>query len=609
MCASNCKGSIQHPIIEKEKDSFDYLQNEWHENPLNDNWTAGQLFTLMMRAQVHSDEDFNGDISDSLNNYKYQTIDKIFTDDIGDISLLNDNDVRINTKVNDIDMDNLSRSKNGNVSVLQNKQLANNKGDNGDDLVTWNSAAVQEDWWSVCQLPVFVVLFAVIGVLAITFVVLLWLKSQMIQSEKEKKLSGLDSNQIQLTSSSCPCPSPGIVPDEQWICHTVINLKSSNGENDPAAVQVQPQESCNLPQVLASKVEDVEKRPEAIRIKAKGLLERRGSSASLTIDLPQTLYDNNTHVVTPTRECTSEEFLLSAGNVLSRSQLKKCLKNVQSLHHEFWEIPLNHQEKSVVTGCGTKNRYRSILPNERTRVKLSSNDDNPLDSYINANYMRGYDGEEKAYIATQGPLPNTIQDFYRMVWNDRSPIIVMITKLYEKAKAKCELYFPMEVDEVAKYGDFQVTVVSVQPKQGYVVRELLLEHNGETRRLLHYWYDTWPDHKTPQNAHSIVAMATEIEKCRTSFKNLKSPNNNEGQNVSDGPVIVHCSAGIGRTGCFIAISLAICQLLEEDKVDILGIVCQMRYDRGGMVQTAEQYEFVHRAIALFEHSLPDATND
>lgn len=85
---------------------------------------------------------------------------------------------------------------------------------------------------------------------------------------------------------------------------------------------------------------------------------------------------------------TSEEFLLSAGNVLSRSQLKKCLKNVQSLHHEFWEIPLNHQEKSVVTGCGTKNRYRSILPNERTRVKLTSNDDNPLDSYINANYMR-----------------------------------------------------------------------------------------------------------------------------------------------------------------------------------------------------------------------------
>lgn len=135
-----------------------------------------------------------------------------------------------------------------------------------------------------------------------------------------------------------------------------------------------------------------------------------------------------------------------------------------------------------------------------------------------------------------------------------------------------------------------------------------MQHNGETRRLLHYWYDTWPDHKTPQNAHSIVAMATEIEKCRTGFKNLvsaffdkvialrqvfpgnskikkgylsfqKSPNNNENQNVCDGPVIVHCSAGIGRTGCFIAISLAICQLLEEDKVDVLGIVCQMRYDR------------------------------
>lgn len=85
---------------------------------------------------------------------------------------------------------------------------------------------------------------------------------------------------------------------------------------------------------------------------------------------------------------TSEEFLLSAGNVLSRSQLRSCLKNVQSLHHEFWEIPLNHPEKSAVTGCGTKNRYRSILPNERTRVKLASDGDNPLDAYINANYIK-----------------------------------------------------------------------------------------------------------------------------------------------------------------------------------------------------------------------------
>lgn len=84
----------------------------------------------------------------------------------------------------------------------------------------------------------------------------------------------------------------------------------------------------------------------------------------------------------------TEEFLLSARHVLSRFQIKSCLKNVQSLHEEFWEIPLNHPEKLAVTGCGTKNRYQSILPNEKTRVKLNEKEEQSLDAYINANYIR-----------------------------------------------------------------------------------------------------------------------------------------------------------------------------------------------------------------------------
>ncbi|KAK6634083.1 hypothetical protein RUM44_004691 [Polyplax serrata] len=558
-----------------------------------------------MVPQVYSDKILNSDTHNSFELYKYRTSGKVRTDDTIGVIFLREK-LYIND-VNGLEMDASPKDEHGNVSVLKSEQFEYHNRQHQDDLVIQQNSNLEENWWSACQPPVFIVIFAIIGVLAIALVTLLWLKRQMIQREKNKKIVALDSNPIQLSSNSCSCPNPGLASDDRWIYHTVINLKNSGPDGDSSNVEDKSPEHSSLG-VVVNEAKDVEKRDESVRVKAKGLLERRGSNASLTIDLPQTAFEGRTRVVTPTRECMTEEFLLSAGNVLSRLQLKNCLKNVQSLHQEFWEIPLNHPEKSVVTGCGTKNRYQSILPNERTRVKLNEKEDQSLDAYINANYIRGYEGEEKAYIATQGPLPNTVEDLYRMAWNEKSPIIVMITKFFEKTKVKCESYFPTVLNETVIYGDFRVTVLSVQQKDGYSVRDLFVENECESRNILHYWYDTWPDHKTPQNAHSIVAMATEIEKCRVNFRN-KSLNNNDGKSTSYGPVIVHCSAGIGRTGCFIAISLAICQLLEEDKVDILGIVCQMRCDRGGMIQTAEQYEFVHRAIALFEHSLPDSQSE
>lgn len=90
-------------------------------------------------------------------------------------------------------------------------------------------------------------------------------------------------------------------------------------------------------------------------------------------------------------------------------------------------------------------------------------------------FSQGYEGEEKAYIATQGPLPNTVEDLYRMAWNEKSPIIVMITKFFEKTKVKCESYFPTVLNETVIYGDFRVTVLSVQQKDGYSVRDLFVE--------------------------------------------------------------------------------------------------------------------------------------
>ncbi|XP_048516035.1 tyrosine-protein phosphatase non-receptor type 5-like isoform X2 [Athalia rosae] len=433
--------------------------------------------------------------------------------------------------------------------------------------------------WLDWQLPFFVVLCALVGVILFTFVILLWLRKQM-SCEKDTE----DGDRRGLVEEGAAGPPEKLAKEirdpveAQWVCQPVMK--------PPVAVQpTRPVKlSPALPEVMT--LSGPERRPEPIRIKAKGLLERRGSSASLTIELAPAP-ESPPSMVTPTRECTAEEFLLSAGNVLSRAQLCKVIKDPSALHKEFWDVPINLPHKVDVCGSGVKNRYGSVLPNPQSRVVLPGSDD-PLASYINANYIRGFDGEETRYIATQGPLAHTIVDFWRMVWAERVSTIVMMTRLHEATKTKCELYFPLEKGGRLHSGSHTIVVNSVESKDGYTIRELELGFEGERRHVQHYWYDTWPDHAVPQAAGALVGLAAEV-------------------NSSPGPVVVHCSAGIGRTGCFIAIATGMVQLLRDGNVDVLGILCQMRYDRGGMVQTAEQYEFVHRALCLFEQTLGNLT--
>lgn len=252
---------------------------------------------------------------------------------------------------------------------------------------------------------------------------------------------------------------------------------------------------------------------------------------------------------------------------------------------------MNHPERAEVAGCGAKNRYRSILPNEHSRVRLLRGSAAAEEEYINANYLCGYGGAPRAYIATQGPLAHTVADFWAMVWQERAPVIVMITNLVEDAKVKCERYLP-EVQ--GTYGPFQVEVVHTTLRDGYTLRELLVQKEGEQRsrrQVQHLWYTAWPDHRAPESPQQLLSLALEAERLR-------------GRGPRAGPIVVHCSAGIGRTGCFVASSIGIRQLREENSVDVLAIVCALRRDRGGMVQTAEQYEFVHRTLCLFERQLP-----
>uniref|UniRef100_A0A8C9RX07 protein-tyrosine-phosphatase n=2 Tax=Scleropages formosus TaxID=113540 RepID=A0A8C9RX07_SCLFO len=426
-----------------------------------------------------------------------------------------------------------------------------------------------------------VVIFLTIFIIVVTCLMVLYrLKEKVELSDRQfKEPPGRD---VHLSPIPVHAPPPQAKPTTSMVRVEPVTKPISVCPAEPRSTPCPPAPEAK-PALSAS--------PSPFRMKpTAGLQERRGSNVSLVLDMSALgSVEPLSSGVAPGRESAATEYLQSAGRPLTRQQLHDIVLHTQSLHAEFAEIPMNFvdpKELDIPTH-GTKNRYRSILPNPHSRVILKTkNTYDPLSSYINANYVRGYLGDEKTYIATQGPMINTVNDFWQMAWQEDCPVIVMITKLKEKNE-KCVLYWP---EKRGIYGKVEVLVDSVRECDHYTVRHLMLQQGGQSRSVKHYWYTSWPDHKTPDSAQPLLQLMAEVEQDR------QSPGGR-------GPIIVHCSAGIGRTGCFIATTIGCRQLQEEGVVDVLAIVCQLRADRGGMIQTGEQYEFVHHALRLFESRL------
>ncbi|XP_055359965.1 receptor-type tyrosine-protein phosphatase F isoform X7 [Betta splendens] len=227
-----------------------------------------------------------------------------------------------------------------------------------------------------------------------------------------------------------------------------------------------------------------------------------------------------------------------------------------------------------------KNRYANVIAYDHSRVVLTSVDAVPGSDYINANYIDGY-RKQNAYIATQGPLPETLSDFWRMVWEQRSNTIVMMTRLEEKSRVKCDQYWPSRGTDT--YGMIQVTMLDTVELATYSVRTFALYKNGssEKREVRQFQFMAWPDHGVPEYPTPILAFLRRVKAC----------------NPPDaGPMVVHCSAGVGRTGCFIVIDAMLERMKHEKSVDIYGHVTCMRAQRNYMVQTEDQYIFIHEAL-------------
>ncbi|XP_069315588.1 tyrosine-protein phosphatase non-receptor type 7 isoform X1 [Eulemur rufifrons] len=318
------------------------------------------------------------------------------------------------------------------------------------------------------------------------------------------------------------------------------------------------------------------------------LQERRGSNVALMLDVRSLGAVEPICSVNTPREVTLH-FLRTAGHPLTRWALQHQPPSPKQLEEEFLKIPSNfvNPEDLDIPGHACKDRYKTILPNPQSRVCLGRAQSQEDGDYINANYIRGYDGQEKVYIATQGPMPNTVSDFWEMVWQEEVSTIVMLTQLRE-GKEKCVHYWPTEEET---YGPFRLRVQDMKEHPEYTVRQLTIQHQEECRSVKHVLFSAWPDHQTPESAGPLLRLVAEVEDSPEASSHAR-------------PIVVHCSAGIGRTGCFIATRIGCQQLKARGEVDILGIVCQLRLDRGGMIQTAEQYQFLHHTLALYAAQLP-----
>ncbi|ELT90328.1 hypothetical protein CAPTEDRAFT_133488 [Capitella teleta] len=233
----------------------------------------------------------------------------------------------------------------------------------------------------------------------------------------------------------------------------------------------------------------------------------------------------------------------------------------------------------------SKNRYKDVIPYDESRVKLTPVDGAEGSDYINASYVNGV-VKDHEYIAAMGPLASTADDFWRMVWQEKVYVIITACNEYEGCPKKCHRYWSQDVLDDVEFGDISIKLdEETQESPDFICRSLRVSRGGEERLLSQLHYLSWPDRSVPSSVESILNLITTMRQKQAS---------------RSGPILVHCSAGCGRTGTIIAVDyvwnlIKLAKLPEQ--FSLKALVLKMRKQRPAFVQAPEQYKFLHECVA------------
>ncbi|RXM33948.1 Tyrosine-protein phosphatase non-receptor type 9 [Acipenser ruthenus] len=276
-------------------------------------------------------------------------------------------------------------------------------------------------------------------------------------------------------------------------------------------------------------------------------------------------------------------------------------KKKKGIYQEYEEIrkepPSGTFDYSKKPYNQIKNRYSDVLCLDQSRVKLNlvDDDDDETSDYINASFMDGYK-RKNAYIAAQGPLPKTFVDFWRMVWEQKVLIIVMTTRVVERGRIKCGQYWPLEVGQTEEYGQFLIRNIHIEMFQDFKLSHLEVynKETGESRDVAHYLYMSWPDFGVPKSASAMLDFRSQVKQHQEAA--LQAFGSEWTGPPGGPPIVVHCSAGIGRTGTFCTLDICLSRLEDIGTVDVNQTVKRMRTQRAFSIQTWDQYYFCYMAV-------------
>lgn len=269
---------------------------------------------------------------------------------------------------------------------------------------------------------------------------------------------------------------------------------------------------------------------------------------------------------------------------------------------EYEQIPKKKADGIFTTAAlpenTERNRIREVVPYEENRVELVPTKENNT-GYINASHIKvTVGGEEWHYIATQGPLPHTCHDFWQMVWEQGVNVIAMVTAEEEGGRSKSHRYWPKlgSKHSSATYGKFKVTTKFRTDSGCYATTGLKVKHllSGDEKTVWHLQYTDWPDHGCPDEVQGFLSYLEEIQSVRRHTNSVLDSSNN-----CNPPIVVHCSAGVGRTGVVILTELMIGCLEHNEKVDVPVMLRHLREQRMFMIQTIAQYKFVYQVLIQF----------